>query len=237
MAQTEFFDVTHRGTFFINIKPCEDIAKLSDSFMTREELELMHAGQPNTSWEWNSRVYLAAEIKETCKEWAALIPEGAFGTIRTTSRIKTMIREVNPDRIRRYIHSPYTTRGERIINTEIRNERHTIQAEKEHQAALAKQKALEAAPYVRPEWIIHKDMTAIKHAFIYAFEKEYNLSYSQGHRYSSRKNQSLLLFKFMKRLCNWETIAKEHRRISKKKEYLQDLKYMKMLWDDPTLEP
>ena len=227
--KAEFFDVTHRGTFSFEIRACQDITKLSDSFMTREELELMHAGQ-GTNWEWNTRIYLTAEIKETCKEWAELIPEGAFGTIKTTPRIKTMINELSPSLIRKFIHSPYTTRGERIINTNIRNERYQEQQEKERLKAIETQKAKEALPYQRPDFITNRDKDYIRDAFDRMIMEKYQVTFNY------RYNSTTPILKLMKRLCSWEIISKNHRKHAKKKEYLWDLIYMKQVWDDPTLK-
>jgi len=227
----DFFDVTRRGTFYIDIKPCDDITKLSDSFMTRETLELMNTD--NSHWEYNTRVYMSAEIKETCKEWAELIPEGSFGTIRTTPRIKTMINEIRPDLLRRYMQVGFTVRGTRIINTSRRNEVHTEQARKEHKKALEAQKIKEALPYTRPDYITYKDVNSIRDAFSRLVFEEYSVGISYKPHYKSLA----LSYSFIKRLCSWELLAKYHRQYSKKKEYLQDLIYMKKLWDDPSLEP
>lgn len=227
--EPEFYDVIRRGSFYIDVKPCEKLEDLSDSFITREDLEMINPN--NHYWNHNNRIYLSAEIRAACEEWANLIPDNAMGTIRTTPHIATMIQELCPGQIRNHIQNGFTIRGDRIINIALRNTRREEQYRKEAIAANERQAEREAAPYQRQNEIIRSDMSKIKSAFEYLLMQKYQVSYN--YRYRS----TISIFVFMKRLCNWEDIAKQHRKHAKKKEYLQDLIFMKQLWNDPTLEP
>jgi hypothetical protein len=226
----DYFDIVKQGTFFFEIKPCHKIEELSDSFMTRENLELMN---PGTNWEWNARIYMGAEIRETLIEWAALIPTNAYGTTRTTPRIKILLHELHPDQLRKFSPDSFTIRGSRIINKEGRRERENKARDLEKKRKEELQALREAAPYERVDGITHADMNHIDVAFDRMLSEEYGMASSRIYH----RGEHTSVFTFYKRLCGWDAIAKYHRMYHKKKKYLQDLKYMKRLWDDPTLEP
>lgn len=232
VSEAEYFDITKQGTFFIDIKPCYKIEELTDSFMTRESLELMNSDNPH--WEYNSRIFLGAEIREACEEWTKLIPDGCQSTTQTTPKIRTMIRELNPAKIRDYFPSGFTCRGDRIINKERRSARIQEMALEELERNKRLREAKAAAPYERADYVTRRDMNHISEAFDRMLGEEYGMECSRRYRYASDEKS---IFTFYKRLCGWDAIAKYHRKYHTKKKYLQDLKYMKKLWDDPSLEP
>jgi len=231
MPRAEFYDVIKQGTFYIQIAPCHKIEELSDTFMTREALELMNAG--NDNWEWHSCIYLGAEITEALKEWIEMIPEGCQSTSKKTPKINIMYRELTHDQIRNRMPSGYTIRGNKIINEERQIARIGELAEQEKERAKRLREAKAAAPYVRPDYITQTDVYHIREAFHKILGREYTMNCSRAYHYTKEHS----IFKFMKRLTNWDEIAKEHRKHARKKEYSQDLKYMKQVWDNPSLDP
>jgi hypothetical protein len=227
----EFFDIVRQGTFYIQISPCHKIEELSDTFMTREALELMNAGDDN--WEWNSHIYFGAEITEALKEWIEMIPEGCQCTGKQPPSIRTLYRELSHDQIRNRMPPGYTIRGDKIINKEIQNARIEEAAQKERECAKRLREERAAAPYIRPDYVTRSDLHHIGEAFDRMLADEYGMECSRRHYYDSKQS----IFIFYKRLCGWDVISKYHRKHHQKKKYVQDLKFMKKLWDDPSLEP
>ena len=226
----EFFDIIRQGTFYMDIKPCLKIEELTDTFITLESLKLIC-----DDWEYglHHHILLQSDIHEACKEWSELIPKGCQSTTQTTPRIATMLREISHEQIRIHMPNGFTCRGNKIINEERQNARIEELVEQEKERAMKIRELAEAAPYVRPDHIIQTDVYHIREAFHKILGREYTVNYSRAYHYTKEHS----IFKFMKRLTNWDEIAKEHRKHARKKEYSQDLKYMKQVWDNPSLEP
>ena len=226
----DFYDIVRRGTFFIDIQACEKIENITDSFISREDLELI-LGHDRI---YDSRIYLGSEIRTALQEWGDTILPNACGTAVMTPRIDILCRETSPDLMRRYAPDEYTLRGNRIINKEARRERDNEINDENARRNEEKRAALEAAPYERSNNIMMRDFSMLKHTASDVIEKRYGVSYRED--YYHRKDK-ISLCVFLKRLISWDDIAKQHRKHHKKKMYLQDLPFMKRIWDDPTLEP
>jgi hypothetical protein len=232
VADAEFFDVIAQGTFYFDIKPCMKIEELSDTFMTREALELMNVG--NNNWEWANRIFMGAEITETMKVWAAMIPDGCQSTSKYNNKIRLMQNELSHNKMRDYAPDGFTIRGNKIINKERRSARIHEMALQERDRNLRARELKAAAPYERPNNITRTDMSHINEAFDRMLSDEYGMECSRRYRYAGSDKS---VFIFYKRLCGWDAISQYHRKFHTKKQYVQDLKFMKKLWDNPSLEP
>ena len=102
--------------------------------------------------------------------------------------------------------------------------------ENKEEAEKVHRQMLEDAPYEREQRPVSHDSYSLESAIRKAIQTKYNISISH-HGYSHTR-----YFEFAKRLCNWPEIKREVRKQKNRKIYIQDIIWMKKLWDNPTID-
>lgn len=227
MSKPEFYDIIERGTFFMKIKECKNPADLSDHFISREKIkELCGKGfHP-----YSSKSYFNNDIIATIEEWILIIPPKALSTTLTTRSARTLLLEVDTDKLRSLCPTGYSIKGSRIYN--VINCDNRIQEKNEIALEAArKQDQIELArPYERDQHVTHDDKWILQSAIRKAIDIKYGVSIG-NHSGCSHKE----FIYFCKRLCNWPDIKRVIHKQKKRREYVQDIKWIKKIWDNSEL--
>ncbi len=220
----KYFNVKERGTFFMAIEECKDVAKLSDHFITEEKLkELCGDGFHS----YNKKAYFNNNIIATIEEWILIIPPNALSTTLVSRKIKTMLYEINTDKLRYLCPTGYSIKGSRLYNTTNFDNRTNEKNEKELEAARKYDQIELARPYEREQGTTTADSWSLAKGIRDTIREKYGVS-TNHHGYSTEQ-----FVKFGRRLCNWPEIKREIRKHKERKIYVQDIKWIKKLWDYP----
>lgn len=220
----KYFDVKSRGTFYMEVKECVDIANLTESFTTEEKINEL---SEDKHWGYNSRIYFTYKIRAAIEEWILLIPPNALSTTLKSSNVRILLNEVNTDRLRQYAPQGYSVKGTRLYNTTNCESRINYIEEKKREAEKLHQKLLDAQPYERPQNITTSDKYTLGGTIRKTIFDKYGVNISH---YS---NSGSGFYGLAKRLLNWPELKREIRKNKKLKEYVQDIIWMKKIWDNP----
>ena len=219
----KYFNVKQRGTFYIEVKECEDVAKLTDQFVTGDQLKELCGDRQH----YYNKIYFVHKIKAAIEEWITIIPPNALSTTLRTSDVRVLLLEVNTDRLREYCPNGYSIKGSRLYNVTNCTDRQNVINEEVHQRNQRQIAEAEAQPYKREHKITHNDSWMLQKNIRHVIEKKHRVSIS--HHGTDDK----ALIKFGKKLCNWPEIKRAVRQELKLKCYLQDIKWIKKIWDNP----
>jgi len=211
----------------MKVKECKNVAKLSDHF-TSEELMKEFCGE--NWWPHGNKQYLITKIIAAIEEWILIIPPDALSTTLTTRDARILLLEVDTDTLRRYSPTGYTIKGSRIYNNKNCDDRILEKKEAAEKINIIRVKEEEAEPYIRTKSITRDDRSALQSAIRKAIEVRYNVNIGY-HANCSHENYIL----FCKRLCNWPDIKRVIRKWKKQKEYVQDIIWIKKIWDCPEI--
>ncbi len=222
----KYFNVIERGTFFISVDECKDITKLSDHFITEDQLKEL-CGKDISYYA--TKLYFSHKIRTVIEEWILIIPPNALSTTLITSNVRILLNEVNTDKLR--FHSPngYSIKGRRLYNTTNLDARATEKHEADAKIQEVHQKILEAQPYERYQRCTSDDVWVLASAIRKAIEEKYEVHVEHRGYHKTR------LIQFAKRVCNWPEIRRIIKGRKKPKIYLQDIKWIKKIWDDPEI--
>lgn len=221
----KYYNVLERGTFYMKIEECEDITKLSDHFTTEDKMKEL-CGE---DWSyWNHKQYFINNIIAAIEEWILIIPDKALSTTLTTRTARTLLLEVDTEQLRRCCPHGYSIKGSRIYNTINCDDRIVEKQEIEEKRQVMLTKEYEARPYEREQRITRDDCWTMQSAIRKAIEARYGVSI--GHHSGCTHEQYI---HFCKKLCNWPDIKRVIREWKVRKIYVQDIKWIKKIWDCP----
>lgn len=227
MKEIKYYDITNRTKFYVDIKWCEKIEELTDSFMTNENLEIF-TGEDNWQ-EWNTRCYDGAAIKANLRAWIAMMKPGAQ-SLRTFNRdIKEMLNIVGSHTLNHYVERPYRVGGYRLYNDDIISNDKIRKIEIDMEAQEREVKRILDLPYERQIGLCQKDLTNFSRALEKAIKTKYALTKLNlpDNTYNSHE-----LLIFAKRLISWPELKRYIKEILPARQYLQDAAVLKNMWDD-----
>ena len=220
---TTFYDITKQGKFFFTFKQCTDLAKLSDHFTTSDIVE-----KDKYRYRYgHSRFYYEDKIRSTLLEWSEKIKPDSMCTSYTNQDIRILLSEIPNDTLNTcFVPEGYRVSGSRIYNIQTERKKVREKIEAEEKERLKQKQIMEAKPYERRQYVYFKDKRELLICGKTVIADKYN-----NHIYFTRNCLGSILI--IKRLCTWNEIRKQLKERLLKKEYPQDIKWIKQLWDNP----
>jgi len=219
----KFYNITYQGTFLFKFKPCTDLSKLSDHFTTSDVVE-----KDEYRYRYkHGTFYYKDKIISTLLEWSEKIKPDSLCTSFTNQDIRILLSEIPTGTLNEY----FVPTGYRISGSRIYNKLHEKQKELEKQDAEAKErlkqkKIKEAEPYKRRQHVYFKDKGELLICGKAVIADKY-----KNYIYFTRDCLGSVLI--IKRLCTWVEVRRQLKERLPKKEYPQDTKWIKQLWDNP----
>jgi len=217
----KFYNVTHQGKFYFEFERCTDLTKLSDHFVTEDKIKssLSNLGSFR-------EVYDDDLIKATIHEWAGMIKPDSSCTRLVNSDIRTMLNEIEPEVLNYLCPNTHRISGNRIYNEVTVAKKAAEKQDREAKEQERQRKIEEAKPYERKQKVYIKDRGELLEC-----GKELIVAKYEALIFFSTTSANSVLI--IKRLCTWAEVRKQIKKQLSKKEYSQDIKWIKQLWDNP----
>jgi len=229
MTNPIYLNVTERTKFKMTVCVCPKIEDLSDSFITIEpDIQRSSYTQISPKIQGDQTHYLKDRINETLAEWVLKIKPGSACSSICSPDIRELLATVPNYIIDRYMPAGFYRHGSRIFNAIKHNDQKKVIENRNQKENQRLHKIEEAKPYLREQWIIYSDMYNLASAIRCAIYAKYGI-------HNSVDFADIKQLEYAKRLCNWVELNTQLRKQIIKKQRLQDIKWIKKLWNDPTL--
>ncbi len=218
----KFYNIIQRTEWYVRLEACEDLSKLSDAFMTKEQMKL------EGIFEYNDHYYFGGKIRMLLDEWVDLMQEGCASTRSTTPRIRAMISDyrIHTHLLNQCCPSGYMVSGDRIFNKSLQRVKDNERTERKNKVEQAQRQAQMDAPYIRNNHVDYHDIqilfAAMKSVIREATDVELRIF-----------TYDLKSWTLCKKLCKWPVVKAHLKQTRDKKYQSQDLPFHELIWKDP----
>ena len=227
-----YFDVIERTDFTITIQSVKDITKLSDNFLTREQLDELMPISSHYTRKGQLCCYVGAAIRPVMDEWVDLVDEDSASTQKMTPRTKNLYQSVDAHTINLFTPNGYECNGGRMYHRARHQQQLIDRAEAKAQRQRIARIEAAKAPYVRPDTIRGDDYWNLERALEVLVRREFGMRCDRI--YTDSKPRSVYITA-LKKLVRWPDVNQYLRANHTKKRITQDIVFIKQIWNDPSL--